>query len=749
MKYAACALLLFAVSVPLVAQEASPAHGGPPPPTLPETVARDTEGRATIRAVRLDVPLRIDGQLNEDLYRTFAPISGFVQVEPKPGAPATEKTEVWIAFDDDHVYVGVRASESRPERMVADEMRRDAPSVFQNENFAFAFDTFLDRRNSVAFQFNPVGGRMDGQNVNEGQYNGDWNPVWDFAVHRVEGGWAGEAAVPFKSLRYQPGREQVWGVQLRRINRWKNEISFLTRVPDGLGTDGLFRTSSYGALVGLEAPPRSRAVDVKPYLIGKLSTDLTGDTPVRDAMAAHGGVDVKYGLTEGLTADFSYNTDFAQAEADEQQINLTRFSTFFPEKRDFFLENQGIFNFGGAGTTAQNIYDTPIMFYSRRIGLDQGEGIPVLAGGRLTGRAGPYTVGLLDMQTQAVDRLGVPATNFAVVRVKRDVLRRSSLGAIATRRSHRTGGEGSGETYGVDGTLAILTNLSVTGYWARTRTPGLQGEDMSYRVNSNYNGDRYGFMAEHMMTGGNFNPEAGFVRRRDFRKGRVAFRFSPRPTRIPRVRKFSYEVQGSYYETLAGVKENRDIRLTFQTEFQTSDRIVVQYLDSSELLASPFRLAPGVVVPPGPYHERTLTAQAIFGQQRAVSGTAFVEHGPFYGGSRTAYGLTGGRVKVNTHLAFEPGVQVNRVDLPFGAFTSTLVSTRGTYAITPKMFLSGLVQYNSTNSTFGANIRLRWEYLPGSELFVVYSEGRDTLSRGFPRLETRSVVVKVNRLLRF
>ena len=251
-----------------------------------------------------------------------------------------------------------------------------------------------------------------------------------------------------------------------------------------------------------------------------------------------------------------------------------------------------------------------------------------------------------------------------------------------------------------------------------------------------------------MMTGDNFNPEMGFVRRDDFRKSRVALRFSPRPTRSKRVRKFTYELQGVYYESLAGVKETRDLEFTFQTEFQSSDRIQVAYLDKFELLTSPFRLAGGVTVPPGSYALRTLTAQATIGQQRTISGDIFVEHGPFYSGDRTAFGYTGARVKLNAHLAFEPGFQINRVTLPFGSFTTALVSTRATYAITPMMFLSGLVQYNSSNNAFGTNVRLRWEYLPGSELFVVFNETRDTRLRGFPDFQSRAIIVKINRLFR-
>jgi hypothetical protein len=202
------------------------AYDGPPPPLLPASMVRDAEGRTTVRAIRVTAPLRIDGQLDEALYTAITPISDFIQVEPVPGAPATEKTDVWIGFDDDNVYVGVRAWESQPERMVADEMRRDSFNIYQNESIGVAFDTFYDRRNSVNFYFNAIGGRADGQVTNEGNWNADWNPVWDFAVRRTEGGWAGEAAILFKSIRYRPGRQQIWGVQFRRVNRWKNEMSY-------------------------------------------------------------------------------------------------------------------------------------------------------------------------------------------------------------------------------------------------------------------------------------------------------------------------------------------------------------------------------------------------------------------------------------------------------------------------------------------------------------------------------------------
>ena len=745
---ALAAVVVAVLAWPAAAQDL-PVLEGPPPATLPETVSRDADGRVTVRAVRLTAPLRIDGQLDEAIYRTLTPTSDFIQLEPQPGAPATEKTEVWVAFDDDNVYVGVRASESQPERMVVNEMRRDSSNVLQNENFAFALDTFYDRRNSVAFQFNPIGGRMDGQSTNEGNYNGDFNPVWDFAVRRVPGGWTGEAAVPFKSLRYRPGREQVWGIQFRRINRWKNEITFLSRVPDGLGTGGIFRTSSGATLVGIEAPPGTRALDIKPYVTSNLSTDLTARPSVQNKVGKDFGGDVKYGVTQGLTADLTYNTDFAQVEADEQQVNLTRFSLFFPEKRDFFLENQGLFSFGGVNNNG-NLFDTPVLFYSRRIGLDQGVEVPVTVGGRLSGRVGRYSLGMLDIQTDNVDRRGIPSTNFAVARVRRDILRRSAVGVMATRRSNVSGGTASGESFGVDGSFAFLTNVNITAFWARTETPGLRGKNQTYRINSGYNGDRWGLMAERMMIGDHFNPEIGFVRRDNFRKNRLALRFSPRPTRIKSVRKFSYEIQPIYYWNLAtGRMESREIDFEFFADFQSSDRIELIYQHNYELLTTPFAVSRGVTIPTGGYGIRPFRAQFTIGSQRPISGSLFIETGAFYSGTRTQFGYNSARIKISPYLAVEPGVSVNRVTLPFGDFTTRLVSSRVTYTITPMLFVSGLMQFNSSNNSLSTNARFRWEYHPGSELFVVYNEGRDTLQSGLPDLQQRSFVVKINRLLRF
>jgi hypothetical protein len=624
-------------------------------------------------------------------------------------------------------------------------MRRDSNNIRQGDCVAFQFDTFYDRRNAVLFEVNPLGGRTDGQSTNERQYSADWNPVWNVRAGRFEGGWSIEAALPFKSLRYRAGRAQIWGFQARRTNKWKNEISYLTRVPPAFGIGrGSFAASLFATLVGLEAPETGRLVEIKPYAVGELTTDRIAADPFANRLDADVGTDAKVGLTENLTADFTYNTDFAQVEADEQQVNLTRFSLFFPEKRDFFLENLGTFTFGnvfpGGVATGGDSGDAPILFYSRRIGLTLGQEIPILAGGRMTGRAGPYTIGVLSIQTR---ELGLtPGTNFSVMRLKRDVLRRSSVGVLATARSAAQNGPGANAVFGLDGTFQFFTNLSVNSYWAATRTEGLEGDDTSYRTQLDYAGDRYGAQVEVLSIGDNFNPEVGFLRRDDIDKRFVQLRFSPRPRDARVVRKLSWIGGWTYIEDGARRVATRTADGEFAIEMQNSDRF-------SELPVRPFPIAPPVVIPVGGYAFTTGRVAYAFGQQRPWSGNLLIEAGSFYDGERTTVAFSRGRLNLSARLSVEPSVSVNRVKLPYGSFVATVASSRVTYTMTPRMFVSGLAQYNSTSNLVSANVRFRWEYHPGSELFVVWNEERDSRSAGGPDLQNRALILKITRLIRF
>jgi hypothetical protein len=733
----------------------------PAPPVAPDVIRRDGEGRATVRAVRVTQPLRIDGALDEALYREVPAISEFIQVEPDGGQPATDRTDTWVAFDDDYVYVSFRAWDSRMDTLIATEMRRDSNNNWQgNDLVSFIFDTFYDRRTSFTFTMNPLGGRSDGTMVNDRQYSSDWNPVWEMKPGRFDGGWTVEAAIPFKSLRYRPGTAQIWGFNAMRVKRAKNEISTLTRVPPARGQSGFQQAQFAASLVGLEAPGAGANVDIKPYAISSVTTDQLAAPRVVNHPEAEAGLDLKYGVTQGLVADLTLNTDFAQVEADEQQVNLTRFSLFFPEKRDFFLENQGTFSFGGVpinsaggnfggGFIGSSGNDAPIMFYSRRIGLNEGQEVPLNVGGRLTGRAGKYSVGLLNIQTGEEPQTGARDTNFSVVRLKRDVLRRSSIGVMFTNRTKSTVGTGGNQSYGLDGTFAFYENLQINTYWARTETDGLSSEDNnSYRGQLDYSGDRYTVQLEHLKIGDNFNPEVGFIRRDDIMRDYARFKFSPRPRNRSAIRKYVYDGAIEYIEDGAGRLESRERAAEFALEFQNADRFTVNYTNSYEYLAAPFPIGGGVVLPIGSYSFDTVRVGYNLAQQRTVSANLTAEFGTFYNGHKQTFSAARGRMPITNQLSVEPTYSINRVTLVEGDFTTHLAGSRVTYSMTPLMFVSALIQFNSGIGAVSTNARFRWEYQPGSELFVVYNEERNTMTHSFPSLNNRAFIVKINRLFR-
>ena len=748
---------------------------GPPAPVPPEVMTRDEEGRTTVRAIRLDDGIRLDGVLDEPVYETVPAITDFIQQVPDIGAPATERTEAWVMFDDTNVYVSARVWDSAPEsQWVANEMRRDTSQLRQNDTFTAFFDTFYDRRNGFNFYTNPLGARADQQFTNEGNPNADWNPVWDVRTGRFDGGWTVEMEIPFKTLRYRSEPPHIWGLQLRRAIRRKNEWVYLTRLPisagGGSGSAGIFRVSAAGSLVGIEPPPASRNIEVKPYAIGGLTTDLTASPQLVDERSGDAGLDVKYGITQNLTADFTYNTDFAQVEVDERQVNLTRFPLFFPEKREFFLEGRGIFGFARGGVTGRfggpgggpvgGIFgdvNVPQLFYSRKIGLEQGRVVPIVGGARVTGKIGQFDVGALNIQAGDETVSRSDPTNFTVVRLRRDLLRRSSVGAMFTNRSVSRVAPGSSQAYGIDGTFAFFENLSLITYVARTRVPGPdhRGKDTSYQGTFEYAADRYGLKVDHLLVEDNFLPEVGFLRRDNFRRSYVTGRFSPRPQSIESVRQFSLEGSIDYILTAdENHLETRQNIVAFQTEFESSDQLTFTATDNYELLVEPFT-PPGsdFAIPVGGYSFADAQVSYSIGQQRRINGSVALKRGAFFDGDLTTVQLSQGRIAVLPQMSVEPTVSFNWIDTPYGKYQTNLAVTRVNYAFNPRMFFSGLLQYNSASNSFGSNLRLRWEYSPGSELFVVYTDDRDVTAglrpdRGW-ELRNRGFVVKFNRLFRF
>ena len=747
-----------------------PGAPDPPAPEFPEVITRGQNGRVVVRATRLDRPLVVDGVLDEPFYTAVTPVSGFIQTVPNEGAPSTERTEAWIAYDDQNFYLSCRCWDSAPpEEWTANEYRRDTPQLRQNDLFGALLDTFHDRRNGFHFYTNPLGARADQVVANEGNPNSDWNPVWFSRTGRFDGGWTVELAIPFRSIRYISGPGQAWGIQIRRSIRRKNEWTHLTFVPAATGgVTSIFRVSAAATLVGLDLPPAAKNVELKPYAISKLTSDLVRTPNVDNLLEATGGIDAKYGISANMTADLTVNTDFAQVEVDEQQVNLTRFPVVFPEKRDFFLEGRGTFEFarasGQAGFSGQTAIsnNAPQLFFTRRIGLNNGREVPIMAGGRVTGTLGKTAIGLMNMETGYETTAGVdsdacappyttctPRTNFSVVRLRRDVLRRSNVGVIFTNRSHSPTVGGANQAYGIDGAFSFFQNLTANAYYARSESPNRTGDEDSYQARVEYGGDRYGARLDYLDVGTNFYPEVGFVQRRGFGRTFASARFSPRQRRSRVVRRYLFEAATEYVVNRNKRVESSSNGLRFLTEFQSSDQFIFDVNADQELLVRPFTVARGVSIRPGDFHFNSMTTSYAFGQQRRASGTVAVRAGQFYNGTLTSLTLSGARVAILKQFSVEPSVTYNRGRLPDGDFDTTLVRARVDYAFTPLRFLSALVQYSSNDRTFSSNVRFRWEYRPGSEIFFVYTDERDTTTTGYPGLRNRAVVVKVNRLFRF
>jgi hypothetical protein len=747
-----------------------PGAPDPPAPVAPDVIVRGANGRVVVRATKLTAPLVIDGALEEPIYREVAPISDFIQTVPNEGDVSTERTEAWVTYDDTNFYLSCRCWDSAPPgEWTANEYRRDTNQLRQNDLFGALLDTFHDRRNGFNFYTNPLGARADQVVTNEGNPNADWNPVWFVRTGRFDGGWTVEMAIPFRSIRYVSGPNQEWGIQLRRSIRRKNEWTHLTYVPAATGgVTSIFRASAAATLVGLDLPPAAKNIELKPYAISKLTSDKLRANPVTNDLTATAGIDAKYGINANLTADLTVNNDFAQVEVDEQQVNLTRFPVVFPEKRDFFLEGRGTFEFGrssgqaGFNGQVNQANQAPQLFFTRRIGLDNGREVSIIAGGRVTGTAGNTAVGVMNMETGYESPAGVaqsvcappyttctPRTNFTVARVRQDILRRSTIGAIFTNRSNSPTVDGANQAYGIDVNFSFFQNVTANGYYARSESVNRSGDEDSFQGRFDYAGDRYGLRIDYLDVGANYYPEIGFVQRRGFGRAFASARFSPRMRNSKVVRRYLFELAPEYVINRNDVVESSRTTARFLTEFQSSDQITVDLMANYELLERPFLVSPGVNIQPGEYPFNNATLSYAFGQQRRMSGTVAIQAGQFYDGTLTSFTVSGARVAILKQFSLEPSLTLNRGDLPAGDFNTTLVRARFDYAFTPLRFFSALLQYNSADRTVSSNFRLRWEYQPGSEFFVVYTDERDTTVRGYPGLRNKAFVVKVNRLFRF
>ena len=717
-------------------------------PAVGQVDADPTE-RPSIEALAIDQPIVVDGRLDEPAWRRAEVGAGFRQREPREGAPASERTEFSIAYTPTTLYVALRAFDRAPGKIIAKEMERDA-ELASDDSFVLVFDTFLDGRNSFAFATNPNGARHDALVTDEGRdVNTEWDGVWSVKARRTTDGWTAEIAIPFATLRFDPALDR-WGLNVQRLIRRKSEEvnwAYLPRSALPITTSGVshaaaYRVSLAGALTGLAGLRRSRSLDVKPYLIASASEEPPSGTSATDI---DGGLDIKWGLTKSVALDLTYNTDFAEVEVDDLQANLTRFSLFFPEKRDFFLENAGIFEFG----PPQRVPWLPALmkaFFSRRIGLDGGQTVPMEAGARLTGRLGEWNLGVLGVGTGATDLGGrrVPQTGFAVARVKRNIGERSSVGAVFTQRDPATGG--AENLYGFDFEIKPTQLLQLNGYWSRSERPGVEGDDASFGAGLGYQGSTLTTSLDFIESQQNFDPGVGFLLRENFRL------LNPRLIWQPRIERGgirSWYAEGAYrrFERSSDgrLESEETVVYPFGMVLKTNDFWELGAVRTRERLFAPFEIYPGVVIPPGLFEFDGWQLLIVTDASRSVTWRSLNDWGEFYEGDWTSLRQTVG-LRLSRLVRASTTWTHHDVELPQGAFDINLWSQSLDLSFTPDLRLNMIAQYNDDAEALGVNLRFHWIYRPGADIFLVYNENWTATSLSERSTQGRQLILKATYL---
>ncbi len=717
--------LLLALSITLFAivaqaQQTSTTDKTQSTSAKPAQIAQKNTEARQIQAVRVTDEIKIDGLLDEPAWSLAQPATDFFQQQPAEGASASERTEVRVLFDDKNLYFGIRAFDSDAARINARELVRDAE--FSNDDtVAIVLDTYHDRRNAFRFIVNPLGTQQDALITDEGRdINITWNGSWISAGRIDDQGYTVEIEIPLTTLRFKEGVES-WGFNISRIIRRKNEQNLWTSWQRSFGLE---RVSQAGELVGVAEMRRRRLREIKPYASGewRKGVPLVGREGFDAGVRARAGLEVaKIGITPSLTAEFTVNPDFGQAEVDNQIVNLSRFSVFFPEKRDFFLENSGIFLFGRQGANQA--------FFTRRIGLtDNGAPVPIDYGVKVTGKIGPYNVGFLQVQTRKLGEsstgLGIPRQQFSVLRVKRDILKRSYIGAILVNRQGATaiGGSNYNRVGGADAEFNLTDHYKVKAFWVGSATPGVRSGAGSSRLESIFENDLYRFITVYEDVGAKFNPEAGFIERNAIHQYFGQLAYKPRPKFIPHVQQMEFETQIEYYTDRAGQLATRQTELSWDTIFKNSSELFFRPIEAvNDVLTEPFQIRPGITIPVGTYQFNRPRVSFTSDLSQRIVFTGREKWGDFYSGTRdeTSGGITW---RPNSHLLVDLSESYNRVRLREGNFTTSLFSGRLNYNFSRKLLTSALIQINSAARLSVINVRLRYIYRPNSDLFIIYNQ---------------------------
>ena len=681
-------------------------------------------------------PPVIDGRLDDIAWNDAEILSDFVQHEPVEGEPVSERTEIRLVYDESALYVGAWMFVDDPSTIVVGESRRDA-SLQNTDAFVMVIDTYLDRQNGFVFGTTPAGIEFDGQVTRDGQggrggggrgprrqragsgggFNVNWDGAWEVATSTDESGWFAELRIPFDTLRYQHGGGQTWGVNFARNIRIRNERSVWSPIPRQFT---LYRVSLAGTLTEFEAPNR-KIFTVTPYALGDVSRDYTRES----AASGNGtiGGETKIGLTQSLTLDLTVNTDFAQVEVDDLQVNLTRFPLFFPEKRPFFLENAGSFSVGSPRSAE--------LFFSRRIGLFGGESVPIQGGARLTGKMAGMQVGFLAIQANHLDVFDddigedvrvEPPNNFGVVRLFQEFENRTRVGGIFVSRVNTDNSSDYNLTYAVDGTYGSGEAINLAGWAAGTTTPGVDNGQYGFNFSSRYNTREWRLAATYQEIGAEFNPEVGFLPRRDYRHITT---FILRAYRFPNVewfRELRPHISWRQFWDLEGFTESYAVHIDSHFEFSNGAFFQLPAVNfTGEGLKEPFEISEGVVIPPGTYENIVWGFRANTNLSAPFSVQGTIDAGGFYSGRRVGSTTT---VNYRYQDKFITSLRVAYFDvnLKEGDFTTSVVALKGSYSFTPRIFLQATVQHNNETEDVGSNIRFGWLNTAGTGLYVVYND---------------------------
>ena len=690
--------------------------------------------RPVTEAFELKSAPKIDGDVaNDSVWKNVIPTSGFTQVQPNLGEPASQKTEVYMGYTADALYIGLIAYDENPENIIVSNSRRDA-GLDDTDSFRVVIDGLLDRQNGFVFGTNPAGQEYDGQVIKEGgggssqfgsgagAFNKEWNGSWEVTTKLTDFGWTAEFEIPFSTLRYGKGEDQQWGINFQRNIRYNNEVSFWAPLAQ---QRKIHRVSAAGTVKGIKAPSQ-RNLQITPYFLG---TSSKGGSLVSSDTNQEVGVDLKYSITPSLTLDATINTDFAQVEVDEQVVNLDRFSIKLPEKRPFFLENAGQFSVGNASEAE--------LFFSRKIGITDGNQVPIDGGVRLSGKVNDKTnIGLLHMSVDGITG-SVASNKYTVARVNQEFGTRSTIGALIVDRSGDGTVTGSSstdqnQTYSVDGQWGYNDDLLFSGWVARTETPGTTDKDGGFSVKMNYDSGEWAARANYTEIEENFNPEVGFISRKDYKKEQYYIMRRYRPADLYGLLEVRPHIMLMNYNDFSGFKETGFDHYDIHWEFKNGYRIDTGMNVTTQGVKEAFDIVDGVTIQPGTYDHKE--AQIVFLTNRAAPLSFSIRNyiGGRFGGDRKSIQPTV-RYRFGEKFTSEFSVKHNNYDLPVGNFVTNLTALRLSYSFNPKMLLQALFQHNSGNDTLSTNLRFSWLQTATSGLYVIYNEFDDSSIGALPK----------------